>query len=390
MITNSDIHQQLGKFLELTAEELDVPEAMYRDAKEKYEHLGMWLKSDHEARFQSNAEIYSQGSTRLGTAIRPVKKDDEYDVDLVYRRDVQRTSLTQEKLKDQVGNQLERYLILLSREGKEVPKLVSGRRCWTLEYTGKFHMDILPAVPDEDSHLHFLRDLDDAIAITDKRLLRWQYSNPRGYAHWFEDQEQALLLERRTLMAKTAEVDIEDFPVERVRTPLRQTIQILKRHRDIRYQGNSDDKPISIIITTLAANAYNNQANLYDALMAIIPGMRDSIKISNGEYWVANPISRSENFADKWKEEPQRAIRFLEWLDKLESDLSSASNQRGLHKIAESLSPAMGESTIQRVLKRFGQDMDTQHQRGRLRMAAKTGTLGEIGTIVKKNTWYGT
>jgi hypothetical protein len=49
-----------------------------------------------------------------------------------------------------------------------------GRRCWTLNYAdgAKFHMDILPAIPDDYSWLIQLGVPDDfaqhAICITDK------------------------------------------------------------------------------------------------------------------------------------------------------------------------------------------------------------------------------
>lgn len=42
---------------------------------------------------------------------------------------------------------------------------------------------------------------------------------------------------------------------------LQRIVQILKRHRDIMFNGD-EDKPISIIITTLASRAYRGETNL--------------------------------------------------------------------------------------------------------------------------------
>ena len=68
---------------------------------------------------------------------------------------------------------------------------------------------------------------------------------------------------RREFLAESMqEARVEDVPEYQVKTPLQQGIQILKRHRDIMFVEDPDDKPISIIITTLAAHAYNNESYL--------------------------------------------------------------------------------------------------------------------------------
>lgn len=392
MLIDPNKGKQLAELLGYVGEELDIPDDVYQQARQRYAELGDWLKTDHIEQYQSDAEIYHQGSLRLGTAVQPVKKEDEYDVDLVYRRDIQKESATQEELKVALGQQLQRYIKYLRLNGKAVPELVPGRRCWTLDYKRQFHMDVLPALPDDEAAEYNLRDLDDAIIITDTKLLKWQHSNPKGYANWFNDQQEMLLMEQREMMAKAAEVDVDTIPRERVPTPLRRAIQILKRHRDIQYQGNPDDKPISIIITTLAANAYGGQPDIFDALTAISAGMRDGIKTKNGEYWVPNPINPEENFADKWKktEEPQRAERFFEWLDQVEKDLSIVSQQTGLHRIVESLSPMLGESLVKRSAVRYGEKMSKQRTNGKLRMATASGILGTDGArSVPKHTNFG-
>jgi hypothetical protein len=385
--------KQLGEFLRHAAEGLDVPDTVRDEARRKYEHLGRWLKADHEATYASDAGIYVQGSTRLGTAVRPVKADDEYDVDLVYRRDIKKESISQEDLKDQVGDQLRRYVAGLKRSGSSAPDLIEGRRCWTLDYPGKFHMDVLPALPDDEPYLHNNRDFDDAIIITDKKLRNWNHSNPKGYVNWFREQMRVALLERREMMAKAAEVEVEEIPVEEVKTTLQRAVQLLKRHRDIRYEGNPDDKPISIIISTLAAHAYQNQADFYEAFIGIVRGMKDYIEVQNGEYWVANPVNPDgENFADKWKEEPQRRLRFMEWLQQVESDLDKALQQegRGMDKVAEALHPVFGESLVKNASERYGKELLEQRTSGRLKVATGTGTLGAIGArTVARHTNYG-
>ena len=381
--------QQLGTILDIMAEELDIPDAIYADIVAKYEHLGAWIKADSEAKFHTDSEIYPQGSIRLGTIIRPVKNGDEYDIDLVYRRELTKTGVTQEELKNQVGEQLKRYLEQLKREGKEVPDLEPGRRCWTLNFKRQFHMDVLPAIPDDEAAAHNIRDVEDGILITDRELREWHPSNPKGYANWFGEQQKVILREQRYIMANFAKVDVEQIPEAQVKTPLRRVVQALKRHRDLRYIGNPDDKPISIIITTLATKAYKSQPDFHNALIEIASGMRTGIEKRNGEYWVANPVNPEENYADKWKQEPERPKRFFEWLGQVEADIAKAQQQTGLQRLAESLEPVFGKEIVAKSMERYGQQMDATHRSGALRMAEKTGVLGAVGAAVKGNTWYG-
>lgn len=391
MVIDSGKTKQLNEIMRYIGEELDIPEDIFNSAKRKYSMLAEWLRADHVERFSSDAEIYPQGSFRLGTSVRPVKKDDDYDVDLVYRRDIKKESTTQEKLRDELREQLERYIKHLHVLDDSIPVLVPGRRCWTLDYSGQFHMDVLPAIPDEEAERFNNRNIEDGIKIPDHELYEWQHSNPKGYVSWFNERQEAILLERRMMMAKVADVEVESIPVERVSTPLRRIVQILKRHRDIRYLGNPDDKPISIIITTLVAGAYSREGNVYEGLMSIVPKMRDGIENRGGEWWIPNPINQGENFADKWKqgEKPQRATRFFEWLDRVEKDFAEASKQTGFNHIMKALEPVLGEGLVKRAAERYGKSIDKKHQNGNLKMAANTGLLGTVGTSVKKNTWYG-
>lgn len=376
--------QQLGAILGYLADELDVPEALYAEMVRKYDHLGSWIRADNAERFRTDSEIYPQGSVRLGTMIRPVKKDCEYDVDLVYRRELSKGSVTQEELVKQTGDQLRRYITDLRKEGEDVPELVARRRCWALNFKGRFHMDVLPAVPDPEAAIYNVRALDTAILITDRELREWQHSNPKGYAEWFNERERTVLQQRRLVMAKAANVEIETIPEERVKTPLRRAIQILKRHRDIRYEGNPDHKPISIIITTLAAGAYSNELDLFDALMSIVRKMPKGIQNYDGVWWIPNPINPQENFADKWNEEPQKATHFFRWLGQVEADITAAQQKAGgIHNVAESLAPVFGSDVVQKSIERFGREMDSAQQRGDLKMATKSESGSrevELGT----------
>ena len=123
---------QLSQLLALLAEDLDIPLELDRRLTAAYEDLGAFLKQDAEELFRASAEVYPQGSRRLGTLVRPVEEDADYDVDLVYRRDVARTSVTQQQLKESAGEQLKRYVQRKRKlDPANAPSLREGGRCWT-------------------------------------------------------------------------------------------------------------------------------------------------------------------------------------------------------------------------------------------------------------------
>ena len=129
-----------------------------------------------------------------------------------------------------------------------------------------------------------------------------------------------LLIEKRAFAAQN-KTEIDKVPTYKMRTPLQKAIQLLKRHRDICFQNVSDDAPISIIITTLAAWAYNGEANVYEALCNILERMPQHIECRDGIYWVENPTMPEENFADKWNAAPNKRTAFMSWLGRARKEL---------------------------------------------------------------------
>ena len=340
--------KRLHRILTDLAEELDVPPSKYREAKKRYDAVGTWLDADDSELACYEPSIYPQGSFALGTAVKPLG-DEEYDVDAVCLLQLTSDQVTQKQLKDLVGDRLKhsqsRYKHMLDpRDG--------GRRCWTIRYAdaSRFHLDVLPAIPDDYAWLLALGVPEEwaktAICLTDRKTWskpysEWPRSNPEGYTGWFKDRMRVSLKEakRSRAMEIRAEVGaIEDFDV---RTPLQRLIQILKRHRDVRF-NDDEDKPISIIITTLAAQAYNNEANLAEAVLDVVPRMRRYIEQQGGVWRVQNPVNPDENFADKWTEEPRKAQLFFAWLDEIEREYKELLTDQGFAKIGDYLRKAFG------------------------------------------------
>ena len=341
----------LGPILESVARDLDISPSKYKEAVDRYEAVGRWLDADGSPLAGYRPQIYPQGSFRLGTVVRPVRggKNADYDIDLVCELEIQKHAISPRRLKQVIGDRLKNHAVyerLLDEE---------GRRCWTLEYAEAdgigFHLDVLPAILDDEWSRARLVSAgvpneyaDFAIALTE-RAQSTEYawaeggSNPRGFARWFDSlnlgawnrvsqqQKQLLAEANREIYAS-----VEAVPDGLVRSPLQRVVQILKRHRDVRFAGHKweSEKPISMIITTLAALAYEGQMDIEEALYGFLDRVeeyKDSGIIQNrdGQWFIPNPVNPSENFANRWNETgSNRAAAFFEWVAWVRQDLSMA------------------------------------------------------------------
>lgn len=350
---------RLSEFLEAVAASLDIPDGLHEEAVRKYEHVGHWLEEKDACEGRQEPSIYPQGSFRLGTVVRPISEGSGYDIDLVYERDLGKSSVSQEQLKNDLGERLRQYIAECKESHRDAPALSVGRRCWRLEYVDGFHMDVLPAIPDEDGRKESITYSKTKIVIPDRDLMDWQNSNPIGYAKWFMSRMAIQFQKKRASLAQgMAYASAEGVPEYKVKTPLQLAIQILKRHRDIHFAHDEEDKPISIIISTLAANSYNNQADLIESILAIVKGMEKWIEedFSTGKRvaWVRNPTNAQENFADKWETHPQRERKCRDWLRKVEEDFAAALSAETEADLLDILGESFGHKRVALAAARLG------------------------------------
>lgn len=368
-----DRDDQLNQLLGTSIEWLDISDQDYRLAVARYTAVSGSL-AEYWDGSPAGGEVYPQGSMRLGTITRNIHRNDEIDIDLLARRDLHKTSVTQEQLKEDVGIGLDLF-IKAGAEGN--PQKDEGKRCWTLQYGG-FHLDVLPALPDEQSD-------GTGIIITDKDVRNWQFSNPIGYADWFHSVMRAEWLE----LAKRA-MDIAAVPEWTIKTTLQRTVQALKRHRDIFFTGHLEDRPASVIITTLAAQAYRGGESLYDVLRDVTAAMPDLVEERDGIYVVSNPVQPKENFADRWRRHPGRAAQFFEWAEHAAADFSALGATRGIDTVLEKVALAFGERPAEHAQRTAGSGLFESRRSGRLAMATGTGTLVAAGSRpVRDHSFYG-
>lgn len=379
--------QEIDKLLRRVVDKLDISDSLFNAAKDEYNNLGKWIATQTDY----DISIYPQGSFSLGTVIKPISDEDDYDLDLVCEL-AEDYDLSAEELKCDI---VKNWLINYKRIDGEIEE---KRRCWHVEYEDieNFHMDVIPAYKAEVNSVE-----NGMIKITerneDNNTYEYIGSNPAGYTEWFYSR-----CEKRLMAIMEAynyqireEVEIEPLERDRAKTPLQQAVQLLKRHRDVMFDDYPDeegaydevsreDKPISILITTIAGQLYGNEESTIETLNYILANAERYIEMHkrNGKYYIENPSYAGENFADKWNYNENRKVAFFDWLKQAQKDLNVdyllSLNRVELLRHIKSL---FGEELTTRVINEMAQEDREGIETGKLMMKSSSGILSENGDV---------
>jgi hypothetical protein len=431
----TQIYESMEKLFEGFSEFLDLSPTQLNRAFSISTNLSKWI-SDREYSDGAVIKVYTQGSMRLGTTVRPYKKDKEkeYDVDIVAEiinpNSVQKDSPHAVKflVRDRI---VESEIYKKKLIGKE------SKLCWKLIFEPEmtadgevgFHIDVLPAISKDGSNLSILHPVKEE---ADKYY--WKCSNPQKFAEWFDSlnefsgkkkyyeqyREKVFSIlsenyEENSTMMNFREA--KEIPNTFVRTPLQRSVQLLKRNRDI-FTANSKMKIDSIIITRLAAGLYHGELSIYQAFANIIKRLLkykrlvedinySMLKESNNflekdlitrEYdveqgafiWVIeNPCNSEENYAFRWHEdENAQAKYFFQWLENLESllltlDLCDLSNVG-----PKVLEPMFGENASRDFFKDYGDRIRHLREQKILKDSSE-GLSNSTGNTVEKHNFWG-
>jgi hypothetical protein len=251
--------------------------------------------------------FYPQGSMAIDATISTRGTDDEYDLDIV----------------SQLGGrfrQMQPLAILLELEAalKDYPVQSVRRqtRCVTLDYADNMHFDITPALRgygtlDRESFITHAKG--PAQGVDD----RFVDMNAYGFARWYQGQTP---IERRlakafdehwrtldALLAKdAAEVDeIPDATHFLVKNTATLALQLLKRARNIAYEGKAGRIPPSVMLSYYAGLAAQPNMRLTDMVIRIAAWIVRDIaqaSLNRQTLHVTNPVKRDDVFTDRWPE----------------------------------------------------------------------------------------
>jgi Second Messenger Oligonucleotide or Dinucleotide Synthetase domain len=292
---DEQLHQRavgLDSLLFEICEDLQLTPTQHQKAVDRYSAIARTLDGPDSPINQIDSNLYPQGSMRLGTTVKPI--DGPHDLDFVCEFNVSHASA------NPIGllNTMYRVFAEHSVYGGMVEL---KKRCVRIVYKDEFHLDILPACRDRGNG-------GTCIQIPDGELRNWTPSNPTAYAIWFDNATRHVLVQKpsgRTLaMDKAASVQpIPTLEAAEEKTVLQLAVQLLKRWRDVHY-ADSNFPPISVVLTTLAADIYRGETLLSQALLLILEQIVERLNAAHAigqRLKVPNPVHRQEDFSERWK-----------------------------------------------------------------------------------------
>jgi len=386
---------ELYTILDKLGANLDITDTQYKLAEQRYASIGKWLSEGEYCLVDKklclmNGEIYPQGSLKLQTAVKPLGQD-EFDVDLVFfTPNVSTNDIEPMELNRLIGNRL--------RENDDYKRMMNAspdqgrlKRGWRITYANEFHLDITPSI-NNHVEVHSNSEL-----VPDRKVQDWKPSNPKDYVSWFNEIVEKVPSFKTSIglgsILAREDHKVVELPENNFDKPLlKRYIQILKRHRDVMFQ-DKDDKPISIIITTLATKAYsycieNNQYdNEFDLLSDVVKYMPCFIQFNEGQHEILNPKALSENFAERWNEVANKKLAFDNWQNNAQIFFESFNDIVGQNMIFESLKNGFGKVPVSRVYEDVTNSVSSNRANGLLGLGSLTGLTDSYS--MKKNTFFG-
>jgi hypothetical protein len=369
----------LVNVLDQMFDKLDLTDTQRERIETAYNAVGEYLASCDDP-LLNGAKVYSQGSIRLRTAVKPLSKD-EFDVDLI---------LFLPNAKHATRNEIVRVVKEHLKASKVYNDLVEDLpRGFRINYAGDYHLDITPAIEYD-----LVNSSGRPLWVVDKRN-QFKESNPEGMAVTFD---KCCLLQPKILIEKMSfeslsNRSVEELPNQNVKHLLNRIVQILKRHRDIWAQGENNKyakfKPISVVLTTLASKAYvevietgKEYSNEFDLILDVIELMPHHIENELGQLLVANPSMRAENYAEKWNRvEDNEGLKLQEaFFDWHKSAIYSfehliSQDNSGLDSMFESLSNSFGEKAVAITRDGFIASINKSREKEKLSVVLGTGAL---------------
>lgn len=369
---------------------LDITYSQFQRAEQSYNAVGDWLSGSTDPLLVKTL-VYLQGSSALGTAVKPIGRD-EFDIDLICFCAAVSLGVSPQRLKAAVGNRL--------REHKTYAAILEEKkRCWRLNYAGDFHLDLSPTIANPHCY-------NGGELVPDRKLHDWHPTNPKAYKKLFD--ERAAMKPRLTqkmVAMQRDQASVEPFPAyHSAKGVLRRVVQLLKRHRDVFFADNTDEiAPISVIITTLAMQSYAycvKQHVFEDALDVLIETIRmmphfieHPIIDGRSGYAVWNETTSGENFAEGWNKDARKPMAFRTWHAAALADFEALRDGIGHDVLTANMQRSFGDRVTKPVLEKHLENLGGARKSGKLLVAPTLGLTtskaAASSTSVPSNTFFG-
>ena len=370
-IVDPSTREAWGDCVLAMVDEFSLTDTQYAQIEGRYETIGAIFSAPHDPRLRG-CTFFTQGSFMSRTVIKP-PSDGEIDVDAVVWCPSDH-ELDSAELYEAVFDELNQR-VRTSRG------LERKNRCVRVLYADEaptFHLDVTPA-----RNAFGNREADGVgkLVVHDIKAFQasgngWKPSAPKAFADWLE--EKSLLRVRLRKAFESASMDMAEGKVEPLPTkeeldqfdPLRAAIKLFKFHRAQYFSGRANAKfqPISVLLTTLAAKAYQRVAQRsfhqsltpIEAITAIVDELPKGFDLpSDSEpHRLCNPVYETENFAERWND-PQdgekRVSAFRDWHQQLSRDIrlgqkAFGSDKEFINEAAEAFGTHGAKALLGRII----------------------------------------
>jgi hypothetical protein len=384
ILVTASANHTLDALLELVCVRLQLTATQDAATRVHYRAVSNHLSRPGTPVAEFEPHIFGQGSQQLGTTVKP-RAQAEFDLDLVCRCNLH-----------PAGHPGTLYRLLWDRMwASDVYRPMMRRlpRCIRLDYSGDFHLDIVPAVPDASrggTHI-LVPDLDANLALDHPKNDRWKVANPQGFCGWFEGQ-----CVHPVLLEKYARAQVDPLPErEHVheKPALKRSTQLFKRWRDVHFKDEPEFAPPSIILTTLSGLLYGGEMLCTDALDTILNGVIEWIE-SGRAMCLRNPAHDGETICEKWEKSPTSYRAFETAVRDFHARWERLLAARGIHEIEAQLTELFEEAPVQWAVKEMARGQVIRpRDNGTLRVAPTAGamaaSIASASLPIRPNTFFG-
>lgn len=240
--------------------------------QERWKHLRDFLIDDLRKRSGYPTRSWLQGSYKFGTQVRPVRRNEQYDIDLgmyvVWEGEPEDGNFSPCELKNMIQAGLEEYCRLNPEATKVDPP---KSRCSRIHFHGNFHIDVPVYHLDETRDKRSLATDDDT----------WESKDPKAFYVWFRD-----LFDDNT------------------RAQARRLIRYFKAWAALKFK-DLEQRPSSVLLTVLVSEALSvtRMPKLYvddDLLARIISTVLARVEQTAS---VPNPVEDDEDLVERYETE---------------------------------------------------------------------------------------
>ncbi|MCW5756479.1 MAG: nucleotidyltransferase [Phycisphaeraceae bacterium] len=296
----NDNLDRIVRQIQLTDEQFDRATRIYDDLRRQ-------LTTSNSPLAALSPRLFPQGSMLLRTTVKPFRKSGEaveFDLDLMC---VLNVNIDYKHADDLYANVRD----WLRSQPEYADRIEIKDKCIRLNYSDELlHLDIIPAAPGPQTAW------GESFLIANKRMFgqpirtrdSYTQTDPLGFAAWFEmycrTGTRTTAYEARSIVERQPVRE----PVHQ-KAPLRKIVQLIKHYRNLAFL-DAQESPSSILITTLAAEAYNGETDLAQGLSRVLVRMHTRLKqAEESGLNVPNPTVAGEDLGQRLDEKCLRPFR---------------------------------------------------------------------------------